>query len=226
MHCPLTGWDTGAFAFPARLPQRPGPVGDASDTKGMTQTASTPVMDDRVSLGGAWLAGCGSALSKWNLVVLSDSGITPARVEPILASARTALGVSLPVPPPADGDPETSVHRLAMELVVLASRLWRRNDFASRASLRWTDAEVFAWIAMLAGAPTVEIGNPRVSVPGDATTLTQWRAAVPGVVGPLAYAAGLTMAEAEEGFRWGTLNAEDLAVLAGLRGWRIFSLPE
>jgi hypothetical protein len=83
--------------------------------------------------------------------------------------------------------------------------------------------ESAAWLALLASAPDA-------SVYGDLVALTcsdherraaqrdTWRPV--GLLGPLAYAAGLDPVEALERHAVGTLDEAQLRLLAGLRGYR------
>lgn len=92
--------------------------------------------------------------------------------------------------------------------------------------------EILGWIEAAAAAPLFEQGvsavrtlvtrredgHPaRVNQP---TAMSAWRWQIPADLAPLAFAAGLTPTEARVRAAAGTLTADGLRTLAGLRGWR------
>ena len=82
------------------------------------------------------------------------------------------------------------------------------------------DAAAMRWLTILASAPDLPSYYLLVRMlngTADRTALRQWHAL--GPVGPLAYAAGLTPVEAAQRQHAGTLDAESMRMLAGLRGW-------
>ncbi|MPQ99093.1 hypothetical protein GB931_14415 [Modestobacter sp. I12A-02628] len=99
---------------------------------------------------------------------------------------------------------------------------------------RLTRPEVLGWLRVVAGAPSADearavealIGSSRRGrVHGDPRALddadvTRWRA-LPVDVGPLAWAAGLSVEEADERRRSGSADTGELHLLAALRGFRI-----
>ena len=81
-------------------------------------------------------------------------------------------------------------------------------------------AVLVGWVGLVAGAPTGEAFEDvsRLLRTGPESDLAAWLAL--GDLGPLAYAAGLPLAEGVAGLAAGTLDRDGLLlVVAGLRGW-------
>lgn len=94
----------------------------------------------------------------------------------------------------------------------LLSLLWeslvRHHDVPAAAATRW--------VAVLVGARDAEAWRL-----GSLATAESAAAEVADPLGPLAFATGMTAAEMRAGLAAGRLTADGLALLAGLRGWRL-----
>lgn len=87
--------------------------------------------------------------------------------------------------------------------------------------------EAVTWLTMAASAPTSETVTGIVMLtaedpqnPATGTLLNSWRR-LPKVLGPLAWAAGLTVQEASDRHQAGRLTAEELLTLLSLQGFRL-----
>lgn len=171
-------------------------------------------------------------LAPENLELLLSQGWTAAHVEQVQRLARFAAGHWTGVA----GHGEQRVTNIGMGL-----------SHAIKAASReeWlTPAEMLDWITVLAGAPPAHAGAP-VGLIGGASALAigaftnlatkdlrgeprwghesalgVWQQSVPCPLGPLAWAAGMTMTEAARLLKTGSLTAEGLRTVASLRGWR------
>ena len=97
---------------------------------------------------------------------------------------------------------------------------WLRLD----RQFKGLDLDAAPWIAVMAGAPNrlllKAVQDVATSDPGYPAPefRTAWQKL--GPAGLMAFAAGLSLDEAQQRAAAGTLDADGLAVLAGLRGWR------
>lgn len=104
---------------------------------------------------------------------------------------------------------------------------------AVRSEPGMTPEVVYAWAGLLKGAPdaAAEFTLWRMlTLPGDwnrddeaRKNRAEWLAL--GATGTVAYAAGMTLTEAQAAVEAETLGTEDVAVLIGLRGWVFPPLP-
>jgi hypothetical protein len=104
----------------------------------------------------------------------------------------------------------------------LRSAWSRTNEF-----YRAPGPEVTGWLALYACAHDTavarDLGNLLLAVPNARDRMRQWLAV--GPLGPLAYAAGLSVEEAVAGTGAGTLTAQHLSTLLILGGWRFPPVP-
>ena len=105
------------------------------------------------------------------------------------------------------------------------------------AELAWmpsmTAEQMYGWLGLIGNGPDAPANMAiedmlcaRMDAQGihaALTTRSSWMSL--GEIGPLAYAAGLTVDEAIERYAAGTLDHEAIVVMVGLRGWRLPPLP-
>ena len=86
-----------------------------------------------------------------------------------------------------------------------------------------SETQVGEWLAAVAGAPDADQCRRLVTMLAPLTpeaTVGRWHWLRLGATGPAAWAAGMSLEEAQAHRLAGTLDAQELTVLAGLRGWR------
>ena len=158
-------------------------------------------------LHAAWQAGTGRPFPDWAPEELADvADLVLPLIPAVTAAARWRLG--LPAVVEGEHYPRAlNVHTLAWRLLTMARYL----------GLRTTDIPL--WVEVLATGPDVQAVGPSWDLGFFHADADAWVATgLPGGLMPLAHAAGLSPAEAVERHAAGTLDAEGLRMLAGLRG--------
>ena len=169
----------------------------------MTETAQHPVE----ALRQAYIAVTGYGRSEDMLSLFLRAGVTVERVEHVGRLAQHAIAVGAAVATvrmnfDAEGTDEHLTGSRILTAVIAGIEHGAAIDTA------------MAWAAVLAAETDAEQMEPMLF---DIGALA--RAAEPaGTLGPLAYAAGLTPVATRARAHAGTLVAEDLRILAGLRG--------
>jgi hypothetical protein len=88
-----------------------------------------------------------------------------------------------------------------------------------------TRTQALWWVLVFTGAPDKPAADAVDALISSKVEFPHWRAAAPGHLAALAYAAGLSAAETRARADVGTLDGAVLAGMAVLRGWRLSTVP-